>query len=1317
MFRRFGIRGKILAALSVPVLVLFVLAGALSFQAVNEARTARASKDLVDTLALSRQLTSALQDERALSDRLFGPSKGTVRPGQLESQRKTTDAAIKRLSTSIDALDKEALDSAVGGALETVSSQLGILDSARSLVDAGQVALTTVDNTYASLLHAIASLPKTVAEAIGDRPLAKIISTNADVSLLIEGYRHELVLGQEVLAGERSAALEQSLLSLMSSDDDLRLELSAELYDFNLEHPVTEVALATEPQSYGAMRTAVTPMKDSVLNDLQPSTWASAAYKEIGLITPAQVELDGRATARADTVSADAQRQAILTVVLASGAVLLSVIIALAIARSIALPVRRLTAAAASVRDRLPSLVEQAAVPGQTPDLSIAEIPVTSHDEVGRLADAFNDVNSTTLRIAQEQAALRGSIAEMFVNVARRDQVLLNRQLTFIDALERSEEDPATLADLFRLDHLATRMRRNAESLLVLAGIDTGRKLRETLLLSDVIRTASSEIEHYERVQIDLPVDPRMLGHTSLPAAHLLAELLENATMFSEPGSPVHVSTGRDDTHVLIAVVDQGLGMTDAERAEAQAKIESTSASDVLGAQRLGLFVVGRIAARLGAKVTLEAGPNDRGTRAVVRLPLALFVDVADLPMHQPAQPETASEPEPAAPTAEPEEARPVDLAALTDGATGRGLPRRRTVRGADSAAEAPSERPVSPTIPAAPAADALTGAAASGGESAWTPVVEERYAPLAQRRVARGAHVAGEATAPVVEPAPPVAPGELPSRRPGGAAVPPPPVPAAPAAGATADPADAAKPSSPQDRASMFSGFRSRRAEMVAASLHVESHPEPEVPAESDDAPEPEAPALEQDQDQEDRFVIPLLEPDEDDYPPSASEQRAWAQASGLTGPDAQDWASDTGWPPAPQQDTWAPDDGLSWPPAVQEESWTPAQQDEDSVWLPGSDQEVWAPAFDEDQPSGEPPVPAAEPAFADPVPEPAGAPLDGASEPPQVTDQFAAVPPAEPATEVPALSLAPADASGWTDPAPSADFTALVQGAPAASEKPKRRGLFRRRPKPEPVVPAAPPAAVDHAAPTAQAWAPEPQNAWAPADTRPSTDATQTFADLAASAPEPAAALEPMAPEPQPDQVPSEPAAPRQPEEESRAPDVPQRTSAWLPQEEPEFLPSRRLPSPGEQDWPAARAGQPSAAADVAAEAPPTDAEDDAARHAKPLVPSQHAYATFTPAEDSNPVLAQRAGIAQQALAELSQLSTYRPQVGPSSAPLTRRNPTQIPQAPALSSRRPAGTPRDANQVRSLLASFQSGTSRGREAADSDAAATESEVTHRGL
>ena len=319
------------------------------------------------------------------------------------------------------------------------------------------------------------------------------------------------------------------------------------------------------------------------------------------------------------------------------------------------------------------------AVPGEGPEITLAPIPVTSRDEVGQLAAAFNSVNSTTVQVAQEQAALRGSIAEMFVNVARRDQVLLNRQLSFIDSLERAEEDPSTLANLFRLDHLATRMRRNAESLLVLAGIDSGRRLRDAMPLSDVVRTASSEIEQYDRVELDLQVDPHMHGFNALGAAHMLAELLENATIFSEPETPVTVTTGVSGQFVVVRILDQGLGMSDAELEAANSKIISTSASDSLGNQRLGLFVVGRIAQRLGADVRLLKAAHGTGTETIVRFPATLFV-MTETNLYGNGAPAALAAPrnDPGLPQIEAPVVEEVDLAALTDGQTSLGLPHRR---------------------------------------------------------------------------------------------------------------------------------------------------------------------------------------------------------------------------------------------------------------------------------------------------------------------------------------------------------------------------------------------------------------------------------------------------------------------------------------------------------------------------------------------------------------------------------------------------------------------------------------------------------------
>ena len=202
-------------------------------------------------------------------------------------------------------------------------------------MDGGQVQLSTVDSSYASLLRATAELPKRVSDGVDDRNLAKMLATNADVALLIEGYRRESALGREVIAGDRGTGVESTLASLIADDNDLRLELSATLYDYNLENTVTEVALATSPTSYGAMRESVSQMTDAALAKWQPDEWVAASFQEIGLVTPAQVELDSRATARADVVSATAERQAVLTIAGAAAATLLSVVVALSIARSI----------------------------------------------------------------------------------------------------------------------------------------------------------------------------------------------------------------------------------------------------------------------------------------------------------------------------------------------------------------------------------------------------------------------------------------------------------------------------------------------------------------------------------------------------------------------------------------------------------------------------------------------------------------------------------------------------------------------------------------------------------------------------------------------------------------------------------------------------------------------------------------------------------------------------------------------------------------------------------------------------------------------
>jgi signal transduction histidine kinase len=254
-------------------------------------------------------------------------------------------------------------------------------------------------------------------------------------------------------------------------------------------------------------------------------------------------------------------------------------------------------------------------------DLRLDPIPVTSDDEIGRLTHAVNEVQMQALRLASEQALLRSHVNAMFVNLARRSQSLLLRQLRLIDELENGEQDPDQLANLFKLDHLATRMRRTGENLLVLAGVELGRQGSEAMRLLDVMRAAASEVEQYERIALrDLP-DVNVPGRVANDLVHLVAELLENATSFSPPDTAVTVSGVLLDTRgVTLEIEDAGIGMAPEELRDANNLLSRPPVIDVATSRRMGLYVVNRLGTRHHIQVMLR--PSARGgVTAVVFVP------------------------------------------------------------------------------------------------------------------------------------------------------------------------------------------------------------------------------------------------------------------------------------------------------------------------------------------------------------------------------------------------------------------------------------------------------------------------------------------------------------------------------------------------------------------------------------------------------------------------------------------------------------------------------------------------------------------------
>ncbi|MEI7547799.1 MAG: ATP-binding protein, partial [Actinomycetota bacterium] len=319
--------------------------------------------------------------------------------------------------------------------------------------------------------------------------------------------------------------------------------------------------------------------------------------------------------------------------------ILITFLFSLIVRRSIVSPIRRLAEQAKLVANKeLPEAVQAMQDPtaaGDVPHLSTFD--VGTRDELAELAASFNAVQDVAVDLAAEQAVARRVVSQNLVNIARRNQNLLGRTLGFISSLEQGERDPEALDNLFRLDHLTTRMRRNAQSLLVLAGAEPTRLWSPAVSIGDVVRAALSEVENYGQVELADLGDMGVIGSAAGEVAHLLAELLENATSFSPPTSPVTV-VGRavPDGHQL-AIFDYGLGMTTEELAEANRRLNQVSAFDRESNKMLGFQVVARLAARYDIKVMLTTTPGGNGVTAIVRLPKALLEIVGTVGTNTPA--------------------------------------------------------------------------------------------------------------------------------------------------------------------------------------------------------------------------------------------------------------------------------------------------------------------------------------------------------------------------------------------------------------------------------------------------------------------------------------------------------------------------------------------------------------------------------------------------------------------------------------------------------------------------------------------------------
>ncbi|MEU8080058.1 sensor histidine kinase [Catellatospora citrea] len=571
-------------------------------------------------------LVAALQAERRISAVVLAAGDSAHRD-ELATARATTDAAAARF--------RESVRGTTAGWAATPIAEANIAELGRMLDGLGPVR-ADVDQRSGERAAPVAYYTQTIG--VGYRIFATIASfddqaINDQLSHLLIMSRGRELLSQEdalmsgvLAAGRFSATDAAEFAQLVGAQRNIRATgLEGLPDDEAVYQPVLE----------GPALTRLTQIEDLIVARARPdeappvsaADWRAAF--DPALTALAQLDID-----LAEATIARAKGPTILVIVrliLAAGlgliAVIASIVLSITTARAIVTQLRLLRDAADELATaRLPSVVRRLRA-GEEVDV-VAEAPPLAfgNDEIGQVGQAFNAVQETAIRATVEQAELRRSVRDLFLSLARRSQTLVHRQLTMLDAMERRATDAAELDELFRVDHLATRMRRNAENLIVLAGAVPGRGWRRTIPVVDVIRAAVAEVEEYPRVNV-LPSEAAGLaGHAVGDVVHLLAELMENALAFSPRHTLVNVGGSAVGAGYVIEVEDHGLGMTAADLEQANAQLHEPAEFLLTGTPRLGLYVVGRLAERHHIKVRLQPSAGG-GTTAIVLLPSSLVSD------------------------------------------------------------------------------------------------------------------------------------------------------------------------------------------------------------------------------------------------------------------------------------------------------------------------------------------------------------------------------------------------------------------------------------------------------------------------------------------------------------------------------------------------------------------------------------------------------------------------------------------------------------------------------------------------------------------
>ncbi len=630
------VRWRLLALVVIPTLAAVILGGLRISSAASSALAFKRTEQLAVLNSDIIRLAQSMEDERDLTAGYIASGHPTGTDAlytALLNQWSATDAAAQQVTGDANNIGP-TYSASVRQSLNSVLARISDLDQLRNASTpsaGGNIPALPLIKDYTNSIATLLTFTSMSGTGTSDAQLSN------DVIMLTELAR------AEDQASEQRGTLYTALLTRQFPPQGLATLQSAQAQqaaaqqDFQSSTSLAEQQLfqntvSGTPVDQAAFEEQVaisTSNNGSVSIGALPAgvnsstEWYGNMTFTVGKMRTVESQLVNNIVARSRALQSAATRSAVIISVITLVLLILVLLATTFVARSMTRPLRRLREDALDIAGtRLPEIVRRLSeTEGSDENVEIEPIAVSSTDEIGEVARAFDQVGREAVRLAADEAMLRGNLNAMFVNLSRRSQSLIERQISLIDSLEQGEQDSGRLSSLFRLDHLATRMRRNSENLLVLAGHEASRRWSQPVPLMDVLRAAISEIEQYERVVLNVQPGITVVGQAVNDVVHLVAELVENATTFSPEDAQVSVS-GQPLTSggVLLDVTDGGVGISDQELGHANWRLDNPPVVDVGASRRMGLFVVGRLAARHGVRVRLRHASSG-GLTALVWLP------------------------------------------------------------------------------------------------------------------------------------------------------------------------------------------------------------------------------------------------------------------------------------------------------------------------------------------------------------------------------------------------------------------------------------------------------------------------------------------------------------------------------------------------------------------------------------------------------------------------------------------------------------------------------------------------------------------------